>query len=82
MQRAASTLRGAGATSVVACAGHGLFVDEAAGVLADEAIAQLVVTDSVPTFRLPADASVRGKLRIVSCAPLFADAIRLQHAAG
>ena len=82
MQRAASALRGAGAASVVACAGHGLFIDKAAEVLADEAIAQLVVTDSVPAFRVPEDASVRGKLRIVSCAPLFADAIRRQHAAG
>ena len=82
MQRAAATLRGAGATSVVACAAHGLFVGEAAAVLAGEAIAQLVVSDSVPAFRLPAHAPVRDKLRIVSCAPLFADAIHRQHASG
>jgi len=82
MRQAALALRGAGAASIVACAGHGLFIEQAADVLADEAIARLAVTDSVPAFRLPPDAAVRGKLRIVSCAPLFAQAIRRLHAAG
>jgi ribose-phosphate pyrophosphokinase len=82
MRQAALALRGAGAASIVACAGHGLFIGQAAEVLADDAIARLAVTDSVPAFRLPSDAAVRGKLRIVSCAPLFAQAIRRLHAAG
>ncbi len=82
MRQAALALRGAGAASVVACAGHGLFVGEAADVLADEAIARLLVTDSVPPFRLPSDAPVRAKLGIVSCAPLFAQAIRRLHPPG
>lgn len=82
MRRAAVALRGTGAASVVACAGHGLFIEPAAQALDSEAIAQLVVTDSVPPFRLPADAPVRGKLRVASCAALFAEALRQQHAAG
>lgn len=82
MRQAALALRGAGAASVVACAGHGLFVGEAAGALADEAIARLLVTDSVPAFRLPSGAPVRAKLGVVSCAVLFAQAIRRLHAAG
>lgn len=82
MRQAALALRGAGAASIVACAGHGLFIEQAGEVLADEAIARLAVTDSVPAFRLPPDAPVRGKLRIVSCAPLFAQAIRRLHVAG
>lgn len=76
MQRAAAALRAAGAASVVACAGHGLFIEPAAQALAGPHIDALVVTDSVPAFRLPADAAARGKLRVVSCAPLFAEAIR------
>lgn len=82
MRQAALALRGAGAASIVACAAHGLFVEQAADVLADEAIARLAVTDSVPAFRLPPDAPVRGKLRVASCAPLFAQAIRRLHVAG
>jgi ribose-phosphate pyrophosphokinase len=39
-----------------------------------------VVTDTVPPFRLGAEA--REKLRIVSVAPLFAEAIRRIHAGG
>lgn len=80
MRQAAVALRAAGAASVVACAAHGLFIEPAAQALGSDAIAQLVITDSVPPFRLPPDAAVRAKLRVVSCAPQFADAIRRQHA--
>lgn len=79
MKRAAQALRHAGAHSVVACAAHGLFVGAAAEVLADASITTLIVTDSVPPFRLPAAAPVRRKLRLVSAVPLFAEAIRDCH---
>ena len=75
MHRAAVALRGAGAASVVACAAHGLFIEPAAQVLAGEGIDAVFVTDSVPPFRLPQHAAVRAKLRVVPCAPLFAEAI-------
>jgi len=76
MLRAARALRGAGAQQVIACAAHGLFIEPAADVLADPAIDRIVITDSVPPFRLPADAMVRRRLRVVSAVPLFARAIR------
>ncbi len=76
MLRAARALRGAGAQQVIACAAHGLFIEPAADVLADPAIDRVVITDSVPPFRLPADAMVRRRLRVVSAVPLFARAIR------
>ncbi len=79
MKRAALALRRVGATKVIACAAHGLLVGAAAELLADAAIDQVLFTDSVPPFRLPAQAAVRGKLRVVSCAPLFARAIRESH---
>jgi ribose-phosphate pyrophosphokinase len=81
MRRAAVALRGAGARQVLAFAAHGLFVGSASEVLRDESIGQLIITDSVPPFRLPAVHDVRKKLRVVSAAPLFAQAIRASHAA-
>lgn len=76
MKRAAHALRQAGAHQVIACAAHGLFIEPAAGVLADAVISQVLVSDSVPPFRLPTSGPVSRKLRIVSAVPLFAQAIR------
>ena len=76
MKRAALALRHAGAHEVIACAAHGLFTGPAPDVLADAAVAQVLVTDSVPPFRLPTAGPVSRKLRIVSAVPLFAQAIR------
>jgi ribose-phosphate pyrophosphokinase len=69
-------LREAGATDVLACAAHGLFTGGAAEALADAAISEVWVTDSVPAFRVPAGAPLRAKLHVASCAPLLAEAIR------
>ena len=79
MKRAALSLRRAGASEVMACAAHGLFVGAAAELLADAAIDRVLLTDSVPPFRLPAQATVRGKLQVVSAAGMFAQAIRQCH---
>lgn len=79
MKRAAQALLRAGAREVVALAAHGLFIAPAAEVLADAAISRIVVSDSVPPFRLPATGPVAGKLRVASTVPLFARAIRDCH---
>ncbi len=76
MKRAALALRHAGAREVIACAAHGLFTGTAPDVLADASINRLLVTDSVPPFRLPATGPAARKLRVVSAVPLFAQAIR------
>lgn len=76
MQRAAQALRHAGARDVIGCAAHGLFIEPAADVLADAAISRVLVTDSVPPFRLPVGGPVSRKLRVVSAVALFASAIR------
>jgi ribose-phosphate pyrophosphokinase len=78
LARAAQTLRHAGARRVVACAAHGLFVGAAGSTLACDAIDDVLVTDSVPAFRL--SEGERHRIRVVSCAPLFAQAIRDSHA--
>ena len=79
LQRSAAALRRAGAKDVIGCAAHGLFVDKAPQLLADDGLSRLVVTDSVPPFRLPDDGPVRSKLHVVSAVPLFADAMRASH---
>lgn len=75
MLRAAKACCAAGAVRVYAAATHGLFVGEAARVIADPALDGIVVTDSVPPFRLAPDL-VRDRLTILDAAPLFAEAIR------
>jgi ribose-phosphate pyrophosphokinase len=79
MADAARSLRAAGASEVIACAGHGLFVGAAAATLSAAPIAQVVVSDSVPLFRWPAGALPPP--RVVGAWPLFAAAIRESHAA-
>lgn len=81
LHRAALALRDAGARDVVAFAAHGLFTGDAAQRLDGPALAGVVVSDSVPPFRLPAGAALAARLRVVSAAPLFAQAIRESHAA-
>jgi ribose-phosphate pyrophosphokinase len=79
MKRAAAALRQAGARDVIALAAHGLFIHPAADTLADPQISSVVVTDSVPPFRLPPDGPASRKLRVVSAVPVFARAIRDSH---
>ncbi|HZT50199.1 MAG TPA: ribose-phosphate diphosphokinase [Hyphomicrobiaceae bacterium] len=76
--RAAKAARGAGARRVLALVTHGLFMPGSAAVLADPAIDKVVVTDSVPPFRLPGEA-VREKLVVLPAAPLLAEAIARLH---
>ena len=82
LQRAAQALHRAGARKVVACTAHGLFSEDAAKALADEAIAEIAVSDSVPAPPEGAPGSwqaLQGKLRVATCVPLFAQAMRRGH---
>lgn len=79
--RTAAACRRLGAQAVYAAASHGLFVADAPRMLADDALTGLVVTDSVPPFRLPAG-PVRDKLVVLPTTHLFAEAIeRMQGGA-
>jgi ribose-phosphate pyrophosphokinase len=79
--RTVKACRSLGAASVYAAASHGLFVGDAAQLLADDALTGIVVTDSVPPFRL-GEGKARAKLTVLSCAHLFAEAIRRIHEGG
>ncbi|RDD60581.1 ribose-phosphate diphosphokinase [Ferruginivarius sediminum] len=74
MLRTARKAREQGAARVLALATHGLFVGEANKVFADDAIERLVITNSVPAFRLSND-TARSKLLTVDAAPLVGEAI-------
>lgn len=77
--RTAKACRERGAARVYAAATHGLFMPGAESILAEPALDEIVVTDTVPPFRLPAG-PVRGKLMVLDSTHLFAEAIRRLHA--
>ena len=79
--RTARACRGLGATRVFAAATHGLFMEGAEEALADNALERIVVTDTVPPFRL-SDGPVKAKLTVLSSASLFAEAIHRLHVGG
>jgi ribose-phosphate pyrophosphokinase len=79
--RAAKACRARGATHVYAAATHGLFVGEAARLVADSSVDQLVVTDTIPPFRIDQNLA-RQRLVVLETAPLLAEAIRRMHEGG
>lgn len=79
--RAAAACRDRSAKRVYAAATHGLFVDPAARVLGSSGLERIVVTDTVPPFRLPYQL-VQEKVTVLESAPLVAEAIRRIHEGG
>jgi len=75
LARAAHACHAAGAKSVYAAAAHGLFTGAASAILEAAPIDRVLITDSVPPFRLEPPVRER-KLELVEAAPLFAEAIR------
>jgi ribose-phosphate pyrophosphokinase len=78
LARAAAACRAAGAASVHALVTHGLFTGDAASVITSAGFEQLVVTNTVPPFRLP-PATARKHLTVLDATPLVAEAIRRLH---
>jgi ribose-phosphate pyrophosphokinase len=76
IRRCLETLLEAGAESeATVAATHGLFVDAAPSTLDHRAIRQIIVTDSLPHN----EAAANLPIRVVSVAPLLAEAIRRSH---
>lgn len=71
---AAQACRARGSTHVIAAAAHGLFVSPARDVIVGGAIDHVVVTNSVPPFRLE-DHAARDRVEIISLAPLLGETI-------
>lgn len=76
--RAARACRAHGAVRVYAAATHGLFIARAQALIQEPALDQIVVTDTVPPFRL--DASTLGsRVIVLSTAAFVAEAVRRIH---
>jgi ribose-phosphate pyrophosphokinase len=81
LARSAAACRQHGATRVYAAATHGVFAEASNRVLATPDLDQVVITNSIPPFRLTAK-DVKDKLAIVDIAPLLAEAILRMHEGG
>jgi ribose-phosphate pyrophosphokinase len=79
--RTALACRRLGAKNVYAAASHGVFVGAANEVLANEALDRVIVTNTIPPFRLNSE-TARSKLEILDATPLFAAAITNIHGGG
>jgi ribose-phosphate pyrophosphokinase len=79
--RAAEACRKHGAQRVFAAATHGVFAASAGETLAASCVEELVVTDTIPPWRV-VDGALRSKRVALGVAPLFAAAIRRLHEGG
>jgi ribose-phosphate pyrophosphokinase len=78
LARAAAACRAAGALAVHPVVTHGLFTGDAGRVVAAAGFERLVITSTVPPFRLD-PASAQARLTVLDAAPLLAEAIRRLH---
>lgn len=76
--RAAEAFKRQGARSVHAAATHGIFAAEANRALASEHITSIVITDSVPPWRLTEN-GVRSRLTVLGIGPFIAEVISCLH---
>jgi ribose-phosphate pyrophosphokinase len=78
ISRMANACWQSGASEIIAVASHGMFTAEANENLVAVDINRIVVTNSVPLFRVTSPL-LRDRLVVLDTAPLFADAIRRLH---
>jgi ribose-phosphate pyrophosphokinase len=69
-----------GAAAVHAAVTHGLFTGDAPHLLADDSLERIVITDTVPPFRLSLDSAAWRKITLLDSAALFAGTIQRMHA--
>lgn len=75
LAEAAKSLRARGALGVYACATHGVFADNAISIIAESPLVETITTNTIPLTTKCSDAGIR----IISVAPLFAEAIMRIH---
>jgi ribose-phosphate pyrophosphokinase len=79
--RAAEACRAQGAKAVYAAASHGAFSGKANEVLSQPALERIVITNSIPPWRLD-PSLIQKKVTVLDAAPLFAEAIKRIHHGG
>lgn len=72
--QAAKLLKERGAAKIHVCATHGVFADDAIQMIDASSIDEIIVTDTIP---LPEHG--KGRVKVVSVAPLLAEAIMRTH---
>ena len=78
LARAAAACQAAGAIATYAAATHGLFTGDAERVVREAGFERLIVTNTVPPFRLTPE-TAEAYLTVLDIAPLVAEAIRRLH---
>jgi ribose-phosphate pyrophosphokinase len=78
LARAAAACRTQGAQKIFAAATHGVFNRKANEVFSSDAIEKLVITNTIPPFRIESE-KVKRKLVELDATELFAEAIRRIH---
>jgi ribose-phosphate pyrophosphokinase len=81
LARAAESCRARGATKIYAAASHGVFSGKASQVLSNPALEKIVITNTIPPFRLDPDLA-QNKLVALDATSLFAEAISRIHSGG
>jgi ribose-phosphate pyrophosphokinase len=81
LARAAESCRARGATKIYAAASHGVFSRKASQALSNSALEKVVITDTIPPFRLDPELA-RNRLVVLDAARLFAEAIMGIHSGG
>ncbi|AOY87450.1 ribose-phosphate pyrophosphokinase [Marinobacter salinus] len=81
LSRTVRACKNAGASRISAAVSHGVFVAGADEQLADPALEELVVTDTIPPFRVKSGV-LKNKLVVLGATSLFAKAIRNIHEGG
>ncbi|MFH5885619.1 ribose-phosphate diphosphokinase [Halalkalibaculum sp. DA3122] len=74
LARAAKACVEMNARKVYAAATHGAFLGKAAEVLREKALQEIVITNSIPPFRLPGEL-IKQKVNVLDIAPLLGEAI-------
>jgi len=75
LAEASRALKERGAQGVYACATHGIFAGSALSIIAESELIETIVTNTIP---MPA-AYESARVRVISVAPLFAEAIMRIH---
>lgn len=79
--RTAEACKKQGAKKLIALATHGLFTGKPDETLSEPLIEQIIVTNTVPPFRLE-NSGIKNKLVVLDVTPLFAEAIKRMNEGG
>ena len=75
MVNAAEALKDRGAKNIYACCSHPVFSRDAIKKIDNSVISEVAITDTIPLRK----SSKAGKLKVVSCAAMFGEAIKRTH---